>query len=151
MAARRAPRPTLVWGRSEIEQVSAAVGITTSLPLAGGVGPVALNEATVMRVIGKVWITGTSGDSGMVAILVADEEAFPGISIQGTADMDFMLWEKVMAVPAGQQMGVPQLIFDLRSKRRLRERDREPYIAIQNIGAGTIIIDTVVNCLFRVR
>ena len=149
--ARRSTRKR-VWGMAQSDLISIAAGIQSSQPLASNLDPVTLEEATFVRTIGRLMVHGTVSDEAYFGIVIQDEDLFPTtVDPETSHDMDWVLLDMVLAVPAGTYVGVPQATWDIRSGRRLRERDREPYFVLTNSGAGAISIAYSIRTLFLTR
>ena len=150
MPSRGIRNPT-VWGRATQEPQAVAAGFTITQPLGFNLSPQALTEARFERTVGTLWVQGSSTDFFYYGIILADEDTFPtaGLDPSVDTDVDWVVRHLGIAVPGGQFTGEGTRI-DLRSGRKMRERDREPYFTLINAsGAGNITVMWSLNTLFK--
>ena len=154
MARRSNPRRR-IWGRSELDSLSISAGNKASAPLGINIDPDQLVEATLVRVIvTNLGATGNIADKAYFAVLVADEDTFPTAADPVTeTDMDWMMRVMVQPIVTANASGANRRDYDVRSMRKLREQDREPYFVIgADAGnAGAMIVSLAVQALFLLK
>ncbi len=140
---RRGKRRALVWGRQLGRQVVVGTGVTLSVPLDPSVLPDEIEEATVVRVIIRLQTTGNVADVVTAGLLLEDEDGFPAaVDIETQTDRDYLWYEHIFPIVVANVDGSSVVSRDIRSSRKLRERDRTVYFAIRN-RAGNAAAVTV--------
>ena len=146
---RRGPQRPRVWGRTVQEPISLAAGFRISAPLASNLVSETLEEASFIRTVGSLWILGAATDPCYYGIVVADEDIFPTTFVLTETDIDWVVRHLVLpSVAGGFQSNSSRIPIDIRSGRKLRERDREPYfLVLNNAGALSVTVAWSLNTL----
>ena len=137
------------WGRVRSIGTALGAGATLGVDLTGPLIADEVEEATVLTVKGKIYLEGTSQSYCDFGVLLLDEDAvaFPQLLVD--VDMDYMLLTVLAAYPSTDTQ-VPHLI-DIRSMRRMRERDRTLWMVFQNNDVTSMSVVYHIETLIGAR
>ena len=148
--ARKSNR-AMVWGRVYSAPGGLSMPTATALrvDLTGLILGDEVEEATVTRLVMKLGCTGAAGYYLNVGSVLADESGNFVPSPASDEDADFSFWDVLWNTPLVDFGESSMTRYDIRSKRKLRERNRTMWLNFRNDSGSTIFLHYMVNALFQ--
>ena len=124
-----------VWGRLQQPGLSVPTGFFLAVPFFTALEASDVESGKVIRAVG--WFRGDGSDADMVtaAMILEDVQGFPiTLSPITQPGRDWFFWEGFSPVVTSR--GIVHNL-DLRTSRRMRERDRMPYLVFENPSSNS--------------
>ena len=152
--ARRSTITKRVWGRNYSEDTSLSAGALLAVDLSSTIVADEVTEATVQRCIGRILAIDQTSNTAQFAVfgIIVDDESQTAFQDPETQDdADWMHRDSIIALTQSTVRGSDMVRWDIRSQRRMRERDDTLWLVIKNSSSGTFEINYMVNTLWGTR